>query len=375
MELDYGQGLQRLEKQLPPNNSRTTEKFDTLKNRLTINLYECERYGRDAANTVQLNHIIDDLDTFIDKDLHLAIRFLDLCKCSGVARDQPVEPQNRPAGSETEHKLALWRAGDKLSVQGEDYYLDGSIQVQWLNAGGALFQRASGRQARSGQRVWLKQCQLARAQGAALTLKRDLEKEERLLLDLQREGQRDFPRALGRESNAQRTILIHELLSGRSLASAFDGLPKPLDQQATRRLLTARHTLIQMLNTLHKKKHAHRMLTPETLLLRPGSNKIILVDTGLAARTIQPGEGPQFYQSPEQVRGLPAPNYSTDIYQLGALFYDLLTGRPITEAASSQESGLEPALDALLRKAAAPFPGDRWPNVYAFSNALRQLGY
>jgi hypothetical protein len=95
----------------------------------------------------------------------------------------------------------------------------------------------------------------------------------------------------------------------------------------------------------------------------------------LAARSVQLGEGPQRFQAPEQLRGIPIPGQATDIYQLGALFYHLLTGKYITDAADCQESGLTPELDALLHKAAAPVSKDRWPNVYAFSQALRRIGY
>ncbi len=308
------------------------------------------------------------------RELHLSIHFIDLCKSDYPARDLLDEPPVASAPPASARQFTPWQVGDKLTVQGQDYYIDGSVQSQWLKQEDTLAQQAAGRQAGSGQKVWLKQCQVGRAHEAALALKRDLEKEGRLLQELRREGQRDFPQPLGNESSSQSAVLVFEMLAGRSLAATFATTPKPLDHQATRRLLSGRHTLVQMLHALHKKNCAHRMLTPETLLIQPGSHKIILAHVGLAACTVRPGEGPERYQAPEQLRGLPVPNHLTDIYQLGALFYHVLMGQLMTEA-SVDQSGLPPALDALLRKAAAPIPRNRWPDVHAFSHALRQLGY
>lgn len=374
MELDYDQGLERLRGLLPPDIPSMREKFSPLETRLMENLAE-RQYGRDDTNTAQRNRIIHELNKFMSRELHLSIHFIDLCKPDSQAYnafdEQSTERQPTPR-----YQLVPWQEGNKVSVQGQDYWIDSPMQRQWLNQARTLYQQAPGRHTQSGQKVWLKQCQISRSHEAALILKRDLEKEGRLLLKLQQEGQRDFPQWLGSENTTHSATLAYERLAGRSLAAAFDSLPKPLNSHTTRRLLAGRHTLIQMLYILHNKMNCvHRMLTPETLLLQTDSNRIILPDVGLATRTVQPGEGPQFYQAPEQLRGLPVPDRTTDIYQLGALFYHLLTGQHITDTVTAQASGLTPELDMLLRKAAAPFPRDRWPNVHAFSQALHQLGY
>lgn len=375
MEIDYDLGLKRLRELLPPDNPSARDRFNPLEARLLENLAD-RRYGRDMTNTSQHNRIIDELSKFMSRELHLGLSFIDLCKSTyepgGLLEEAAVEPAP-PTSQPRPHP---WQTGEKLSLMGQTYWIDGPVQTQWFNQGNALYLQAPGRHAQSGQEVWLKQCQSARSHAAGLTLKRDLEKEGRLLLKLQQDGQRDFPRWLASESSPQRTTLVYEMLAGRSLAEAFAATPGPLDQPATRRLLAGRQSLIQMLHTLHKSMNcSHRMLSPETLLLQRGSQKIKLRDVGLATCSVQPGEGPQFFQAPEQLRGLPVPGQATDIYQLGALFYYLLTGQYINDPATDRGSSLNPELDRVLHRAAAPLPRERWPDAHAFSQALRQSGY
>lgn len=376
MEFDYLLGLQRLRELLPQNNVSAREEFFLLDARLRRNLADRQRYGRDNTNDVQFARIVDTLDAFLNKQLHLSVHFIDLCKSDNTGSRPFNELDADPSPSKRQRQLAPWQEGDKVSVQGQDYWINNPVQKQWFDKNGTLHLQAPGRNAQTGQKVWLKQCQFSRPYETASILKRDLEKEGRLLLKLQQEGQRDFPHWLGSENAQQSTTLVYERLTGRSLAAAFGMLPKPLDHLTAKRLLVGRYTLVQMLHVLHTRMHcSHRMLTPETLLLQVSTNNIILSDVGLAARTVQPGEGPQCYQAPEQIRGLPMPDRATDIYQLGALFYHLLTGQYITDGAAFQESNLAPGLDTILRKATSPNTRDRWPDVYAFSQALRQAGY
>ncbi len=376
MEIDYGQGLKRLRELLSRNNASALQEFHLLQARLIDNLADQRSYGRDDTNSSQRARIIASLNSFLVEQLHLSISFIDLCALNNQTDKTFDEPDINSLPLPSRDQLVFWQTGDKVSVQGQDYWIDSPVQKQWFDQQRALYQQAPGRHAQTGQKVWLKQCQTSLLDEATFTLKRDLEKEGRLLLKLQQEGQRDFPRWLGSENTVQSATLVYERLSGRSLATVFGTLPKPLDQHTTRRLLVGRQPLVQMLHVLHTKLHcSHRMLTPETLLLQANSHKIILSGIGLAARTVQIGEGPPLYQAPEQIHGLPVPDRATDIYQLSTVFYHLLTGQYITDATTAQESHLTPELDRILRKAASPNPRDRWPDVHAFSQALRQSGY
>jgi serine/threonine-protein kinase len=100
-----------------------------------------------------------------------------------------------------------------------------------------------------------------------------------------------------------------------------------------------------------------------------------LRDLGLATRPARVGEGPPGYAAPEQLYAryhIPG----TDIYQLGALLYHLLTGKKANAflyeppSPSCLEPTLPPALDPVLMRALAREPARRWPDLVTFANAL-----
>jgi serine/threonine-protein kinase len=101
----------------------------------------------------------------------------------------------------------------------------------------------------------------------------------------------------------------------------------------------------------HKHGVAHRDIKPENILVGP-FNEVLLMDWGLAkvwrkdgttleepseSKMVVDGDksitgygklqGTLCYMSPEQIRRDPGISYSTDIYSLGSVLYELLTGR------------------------------------------------
>ena len=113
-----------------------------------------------------------------------------------------------------------------------------------------------------------------------------------------------------------------------------------------------------------------------------------LRDAGLDARDALPLATPQ-YLSPEQ-HGGSSPTQRSDVYSLGAVLYELLTGKPpfggrttsyvMASVLSDSEvdpetppanvrQGIGPAVDAVLR-AIERAPEDRWPSMAAFADAL-----
>jgi eukaryotic-like serine/threonine-protein kinase len=137
----------------------------------------------------------------------------------------------------------------------------------------------------------------------------------------------------------ERPYFTMELVDGGDLAKQIQGTPQPARKAAG---LVA--TLADAVHAAHRRGIVHRDLKPANVLLTSdGTPKV--TDFGLAQR-LEGGEGLTLsgtplgtpsYMAPEQARGnRDAIGPATDIYALGAILYELLTGRPPFRA----ESGL-----------------------------------
>lgn len=126
-----------------------------------------------------------------------------------------------------------------------------------------------------------------------------------------------------------RPFLAMELVEGESLAALV----------ARRGLLPAReaagiiHQLAAALDAIHAHGLVHRDIKPENVIIETGTGRVVLLDLGIAhdlTRTPTSGGlyGTLAYMAPEQVEGSGKITQRTDVYQLAATAYALLTGRP-----------------------------------------------
>lgn len=147
------------------------------------------------------------------------------------------------------------------------------------------------------------------------------------------------------------------------------------------------------LGAAHAAGLVHRDVKPENLLLGLDGT-VRVTDFGLARAAASATStfgtdvlvGSPHYLSPEAVRGEPL-DPSADVYALGVVLFELLTGRPPFEgdspfatavqhtshrvpAPSSVDRDLPDALDDVVRRATSPAREDRYRDAAAFAAAL-----
>jgi len=201
--------------------------------------------------------------------------------------------------------------------------------------------------------------------------------------------------------------LVMEYLEGQTLADRLRKGPLPVHQ-----VLNYGVEICEGLERAHRSGVVHRDLKPGNIMLAKTGVK--LMDFGLAkplptspaassslteTMTTPVGSHPLTaqgtvvgtfqYMSPEQVEGKPA-DARSDIFALGAVLYEMVTGRRAFEgktAASSMAAVLErdpapisslqpmapPLLECLIRTCLTKDPDDRWQTAHDVKLQLKQI--
>jgi len=170
-----------------------------------------------------------------------------------------------------------------------------------------------------------------------------------------------------------RVFIVFEYLKGQSLRSEMGGRPMNV-----RRVLELGIQMADAIANAHACGYAHCGLSPDSVVITAkGHAKIPALalasrDGFAASDTGQLHD----YDSPEEARGLP-PDERSDIYSVGAVMYETLTGRrPMHRGAAAPGASnphVPPELDEAVLKAVAPNPDNRFQSAAAFAAQLRSL--
>ena len=196
--------------------------------------------------------------------------------------------------------------------------------------------------------------------------------------------------------------LVQDLIDGPPLHDHLAGLGRPLSPAEAEVLLAP---VLDGVHYVHGNGIVHRDLKPGNIMLAQGTGgriRPVVVDFGVAKlvagaavdhdrkQATQAGSvmGTLYYMSPEQVVGSTAVDHRTDIFALGAILYEMLTGQ-IAFAGQTDYLVQKRIVDcdfdvgllarivpapvaAVVRCALSKEPADRYPSGEAFGAALRQ---
>jgi serine/threonine-protein kinase len=186
-------------------------------------------------------------------------------------------------------------------------------------------------------------------------------------------------------------ILLMEFVEGQTLESMFSAGRLPLDAgiRYIRQILSA-------LGYAHQQGVVHRDVTPANVIVT-AADQVKLTDFGLSksygdSLLTNCGEvlGSLPYLAPEQLKGTTQPDRRSDLYSVGAILYEHLTGQKpfganrrlapvITDSEgepqppSAIKPGLSPRWDEIIGRALDRDPAHRYQSAEEFLDAIGQL--
>lgn len=194
--------------------------------------------------------------------------------------------------------------------------------------------------------------------------------------------------------------LVMELLAGESLATRLERVR----QLAPQRAAAIAGQVLSALEAVHGLDVIHRDLKPDNIFLtrRHGrADYVKVLDFGVSKRNVE-GQDPKLtrtgvmvgtphYMSPEQARGVRTLDHRVDLYAVGVILYESLAGQlpfradnyhALLQSILARDplpldtlvSDVDPRLVALVERALAKNPDDRFPSARAMWEALVPFG-
>src|ERR1700704_1152772 len=193
-------------------------------------------------------------------------------------------------------------------------------------------------------------------------------------------------KVLNDEERSQRYMVL-EWVEGRLLRQVLNAVKKLSPERAIRIAVD----LCKALDYIHSQGIVHRDLKPENIMVDLNDN-VKLIDFGIAANSgsrrltfakLTQAMGTPDYISPEQVKGKRG-DARSDIYTLGIMFYEMLTGkvpftgpnpfvimneRLLNDPIPPREANpaITPELQEIIYRALERDPKKRYPNAHEFA--------
>jgi hypothetical protein len=181
-------------------------------------------------------------------------------------------------------------------------------------------------------------------------------------------------------------------LEGRTLADLLRA-EGPLSAEQALRIV---EPILDALQHAHDHGLVHRDVKPDNILLESGTGRPLLVDFGIVKYLDGPAHlteagfivGTPLYMSPEQALGSRTVDARTDVYGVGAVLFQVLTGAPPFDGTDSQEivgrhirepvpsaslsrDNVPSWIKAVVLRCMAKHPDDRYPSARAVLEAIR----
>jgi len=186
--------------------------------------------------------------------------------------------------------------------------------------------------------------------------------------------------------------IVLEYVEGHTLDSEIERLGR----LPVRRALKITAAVADALDFCHKRRIVHRDIKPDNIMIGEG-DMVKVMDFGIAKAPdsnvhTQTGMaiGTPKYMSPEQAQGLSSVDARSDLYSLGCVLYEMVTGRVPFDAPQSLAvaiahvretpprprlflQDIDPRVESLILRCLEKDPGARYETGAALAEAAREL--